>query len=98
MNRGELITQVALNIDLPKKIVDLCLVGISDVIESSLLINEFVKIEDFGTFKTIQRKARNGTNPTTREPIKIPESTAIRFIACHRLVASINQKLIENRT
>mgnify|MGYP002761137244 CR=1 FL=1 len=37
------------------------------------------RFPDFGTFKVKYRKAREGRNPQTGEPIDIPASNTVRF-------------------
>ncbi len=38
-----------------------------------------VSISKYGKFVTVRRKARNGINPATQEPIKIPAKTVVKF-------------------
>lgn len=40
---------------------------------------ESVQLTDFGTFKVVKRKARNGVKPGTKEKIKIPAKNVVRF-------------------
>jgi DNA-binding protein HU-beta len=40
---------------------------------------ESVQLTDFGTFKVVKRKARNGVKPGTTERIKIPAKNVVRF-------------------
>ncbi|MFH1849868.1 MAG: HU family DNA-binding protein [archaeon] len=40
---------------------------------------ESVQLVGFGTFRTIKTKARNGINPQTKKPIKIPAKKVIKF-------------------
>ena len=61
-------------------------VAAREVIENTLAaISELTQGKDvlvlrgFGTFKRKTRVARNGTNPYTKKPIKIPEKTSLGF-------------------
>lgn len=36
-------------------------------------------INNFGSFTVLEKKARNGRNPKTGEPIEIPASKAVKF-------------------
>src|SRR5690348_7215473 len=54
--------------------------------ETGIIAEELVRggkvvIADFGTFKTVARKAREGTNPNTGERIQIPDKRVVRFTA-----------------
>lgn len=44
-----------------------------------------VHIVGFGTFSVAQRSARNGFNPHTRKPMKIPAIKLVRFKASANL-------------
>jgi DNA-binding protein HU-beta len=44
-----------------------------------------VNLVGFGTFSVVQRSARNGYNPHTRQPMKIPAIKLVRFKASSRL-------------
>jgi DNA-binding protein HU-beta len=44
-----------------------------------------VQIIGFGTFSVVQRAARTGVNPKTKEKIKIPASKAVKFKAGSKL-------------
>lgn len=46
---------------------------------------EPVNIRNFGTFKPVTRKAREGRNPQTGEPVMIPERQAVTFKASKSL-------------
>ena len=41
--------------------------------------NQKFTLPSFGTFRVSRRKARNGFNPRTGEPIKIKASKSVRF-------------------
>jgi nucleoid DNA-binding protein len=48
-----------------------------------------VQLVGFGTFKVTSRKARIGTNPKTKEKIKIKASKGVRFSAGKDLKAKV---------
>lgn len=79
MNKQELISNVARRMDVTKvmatEFVDSFIVAISQSIERK----EEVKISWFGTFKVVERKARNGINPKTLKPMKIPAMNSVSF-------------------
>lgn len=53
--------------------------GIFDYISQSLVDGDRVQIPGFGTFQISDRKARQGLNPKTKQPITIPASKSVRF-------------------
>ena len=40
---------------------------------------ERIEIRGFGTFSVTETKARNGRNPRTGQPVKIPAGRRVRF-------------------
>lgn len=44
-----------------------------------------VQLIGFGTFKPVDRKARMGRNPKTKEPVEIKASRTVRFVASSAL-------------
>lgn len=47
-----------------------------------------VQLIGFGTFKPVDRKARMGRNPKTKEPVQIKASRTVRFAASSSLKSS----------
>jgi DNA-binding protein HU-beta len=58
-------------------------------ISKALKNKEDVTLTGFGTFKTVNRKARKGRNPQTGEPIKIKASTRVKFVPGKALKADV---------
>jgi DNA-binding protein HU-beta len=56
----------------------------------SLKRGESISIRDLGTFKCVQRKARQGINPRTGEKIRIKARKAIRFSSGTKLQKAVN--------
>lgn len=90
MNKFDLIETVVNKTGLSKKEVDAALRVAFDEILEKLADGEVVKITDFGTFDVRVRKARNGTNPKTGEPINIPEIKVVGFKPSKRLKNILN--------
>lgn len=86
MNQEQLIRKTSANIDLQKNIVERCLHGLIDTIESSLEIGEKVTIRRFGTLKVSQHKQRNGIDPRTLEAIVTPACNRVKFDASQNLL------------
>ena len=49
------------------------------IIRATLKTGEFDAITGFGSFKVVERNARNGRNPRTGEKIQIPAQKAVKF-------------------
>ncbi|MFZ2278171.1 MAG: HU family DNA-binding protein [Prosthecobacter sp.] len=48
-----------------------------------------VQLIGFGTFKPVDRNARMGRNPKTKEPVEIKASKTVRFVASAALKSSL---------
>jgi len=59
-------------------------------ITQSLKKGETVSLRDLGTFKCVQRKARQGINPRTGEKIRIKARKAVRFSSGTKLQKAVN--------
>lgn len=72
MNKPELVAEVANQTRLTKKAsreaVDVIISAITDCLAGG----ERATLVGFGTFQVMERKARKGVNPQTREAINIP--------------------------
>ena len=90
MNRTELISRIAKNTNIPKRVINGVADEIFDTIKEALTYEDSVKIRNFGTFKTLRKVARTGINPRTQESIEIPASIAIKFIAATQVVEELN--------
>jgi DNA-binding protein HU-beta len=81
MNKGELIDQIAAKANVTKKDADVVLTAILDTIVDSVAEGEKVTLVGFGTFEARDRQAREGRNPSTGKPIKIPATRVPAFSA-----------------
>ncbi len=81
MNRGELISAVAENCKEDRKTVEEIVDATFSTIIDTLAAKHEVRLVGFGTFKIIERKARQGRNPSTGESISIAASNAPTFKA-----------------
>ncbi|GAH81379.1 unnamed protein product [marine sediment metagenome] len=81
MNKAELVEEVAGKAGLTKKEAGDVVDAITSAITDSLVRNERVTLVGFGTFQVMERKARRGVNPQTREAINIPAKKVPRFTA-----------------
>lgn len=72
MNKAELVETVAQKIGHTKKSTDLVLEVIMASIMDAVASGDKVVLAGFGRFESSDRRARNGRNPGTGEPVVIP--------------------------
>ena len=80
MNKAELIDKIAEGVPgLSKADADKALDAIVKTIIAAVQQDDPVAIPGFGKFSRSDRKAREGRNPRTGEPVHIPASKAVKF-------------------
>jgi DNA-binding protein HU-beta len=79
MNKTELITAIAEKADLTKKDAEKAVKAFEDVVMEELAEGRKVQLVGFGTFEVVERAARQGRIPMTKEAIEIPASKAPKF-------------------
>ena len=80
MNKAELVEEVANQTGLTKNVSREAVSAVISVITDSLGREEKVTLVGFGTFQVMERKARKGVNPQTRETIQIPAKKVPKFV------------------
>lgn len=90
MSKTELVEFVATEANMSKaeaaRAVDAMMKGIT----TGLKKEGKVALVGFGTFSAKKRAAREGINPLTKEPMKIPAKTVVSFKAGSKLKDSVN--------
>lgn len=83
MNKTELIakTQENIEIEVTKKDLGIIVDGVLKAIQDEVVAGGKVQLVGFGTFEAVERAARDGRNPLTGEPMKLPASKAPKFKA-----------------
>ncbi len=79
MNKGDLTKAVAASAGLSSADAGAAVDAVFDTIAGAVKKREQVAIAGFGTFIAKTRAARDGRNPATGEPLKIPEKTSAAF-------------------
>jgi len=92
MNKTELIAAVAQEAGLTKKDSEKAVKAVLDVVSKALVKGEKVQLIGFGAFEVRQRKAREGHNPATQKPIKIPAAKVPAFRVSKLLKEKVNAK------
>lgn len=86
MTKTDLVNEVAAKAGLTKlaakAAVDACL----ESIEQALVNNDRVQLIGFGSFQVVEKEARVGINPRTKEKIQIPARKVVKFKASQDLV------------
>jgi DNA-binding protein HU-beta len=92
MTKAELITKVAKNLEITKKSANAALDSTLASIMEAVRAGETVTFIGFGSFKMVERAAREGRNPATGKKLKIPAKKAVRFTAGKAFKESLNVK------
>ena len=79
MNKRELAAKVASDLDMKRNVVEAVLGKIADVIVETVANGDEVRIDQIGKFSNVYLPAREGTNPHTKEPMKIEARNKPRF-------------------
>lgn len=90
MSKQDLIDAVAEKCDLTKDKAKVAVDAVMEAIVTSMKSGADVRIPDFGTFKVTRRKAREGINPLTKAPLKIPASNVAKFTPAKKLKEVLN--------
>jgi len=91
MNKQELVAKVVKDTGVTKSLGAKMLESAIDGITKALKKGEVVSFVGFGTFKTVQRKARTARNPRTGEAIKVPKRRVVRFAPGKALKVTVNK-------
>ncbi len=83
MNKGQLVLEIQklLGKEATKACAETALNVVLDAIKAGVKKNKKITLVGFGTFSVVDRKARTGINPQTKEKIKIKATKAIKFKA-----------------
>ena len=92
MTKTELVDKLAKDLEISKKTANALVNGTLAAIKESVCAGEAVTFIGFGSFKMVERTAREGRNPTTGKKIKIPAKKAVKFTAGKPFKESLNVK------
>ena len=98
MVRSELIRKLCnLHPNMLKKDIEKILDIVFDEITETLCRGENIEIRGFGTYKVVNRKARQGRNPKNSETVQIPAKKAIKWKMSKILYNRLNKNFTENK-
>lgn len=89
MNKSELVAAIAKSANLSKAAAERALDGFVGAVGNALAKGDGVTLVGFGSFSVAKRAARNGRNPVTGKPIRIPARKAVKFKSGKRLVEAV---------
>ena len=81
MNKAELVDAVADKANVTKKQAEIVISAAVDVIMDAVAGGDKVTLVGFGAFERRERKERDGRNPKTGDPMKIPATNVPAFSA-----------------
>ena len=90
MNKAQLVAAMAENAGMTKKDAEKALAAFEDVVTTSLQKGEKIQLVGFGTFEVVNRPARTGINPQTKESITIEASNTPKFKPGKALKDAVN--------
>jgi len=82
MNKSEMVRELAAVANMTQSAAEQALDHLfadDGIIATELASGGKVQLTGFGTFSAVARPARNGTNPSNGEPIKIAAKTVVKF-------------------
>lgn len=79
MNKSELVKAVAADAGMTQADAGKAIDAVVKVVSDTLKKGDTVAIAGFGTFAPKKREAREGRNPRTGDPVKIPARTTASF-------------------
>lgn len=85
MTKADFVETIAARSNLTKAAAERVLNAFLDAMQESLVTESRVTLTGFGTFSVESRKARQGRNPQTGQPLVIPAGKNIRLTAGKQL-------------
>ena len=79
MNKQDLVNLVSEKTGISKEAAGKVQKAVIEAISSTLEKGDSVSLIGFGSFKIVDRAAREGRNPSTGEKMQIPASKAVKF-------------------
>lgn len=85
MNKAELVAAVAAKAEVSKAEAQKVLDAVLDVTVDALKKGESVQLVGYATLSVVEKAARKGINPATKQVIGIPAKKAVKFKAGAKL-------------
>ncbi len=91
MTKAELVSRIAEEAGVSKKAAGAALASVVSAIHEVLKKGQKIRVTDLGSFSVVKRQARQGVNPRTGKPIKIPATKAPKFTAAKALKEAVKK-------
>jgi nucleoid DNA-binding protein len=91
MTMTELVSRVAKKANVTRKVAAAMVKSLTAAIHESLKKVGAIRIAGLGTFRAVEKKARSGVHPRTREKINIPAVKSPRFLASKALKDAVKE-------
>ena len=91
MKKEELIAFVSEHADITKKSAGEVVNALVEGITAALEKGDAISLPGFGSFKVVERAAREGRNPSTGDKIQIAASKAVKFTPGAGLKERVNR-------
>jgi DNA-binding protein HU-beta len=91
MNKEELISAMAKESGLTKADARKALDAFMKSVKKAVAKKDKVTLVGFGSFEVVQRKAREGRDPRSGKPIKIPAKKVVKFKAGSTLSSAVQK-------
>ena len=92
LTKKDIVNSIYMQLGFSKKVLDVILEDVLDIIINSLKTNKKVKISNFGTFEIRYKKERKGRNPKTKEIKIISARNVVLFKPSKDFKKFINKK------
>jgi Bacterial nucleoid DNA-binding protein len=79
MNKADLINVVAANAGLTKTDARKAVDAVLEAVKNELKVGGKISLVGFGTFSVVEKAARKGLNPRTKQVISIPAKKVCKF-------------------
>ncbi|MCS7198760.1 MAG: HU family DNA-binding protein [Caldimicrobium sp.] len=89
MNKADLVKRMAEIAGTTKANAERLLDAFMEAVTEAISKEDRVVLVGFGTFQVVKRAARNGRNPRTGEPLKIPAKKVVKFTPGKKLEESV---------
>jgi DNA-binding protein HU-beta len=89
MNKAELVDKIAKDVKITKIQAEKAIHSFTEAVKQTLKRKDKLTLVGFGSFKVVERKARDGRNPKTGEKIRIKASRVPKFVAGKELKSKI---------
>jgi DNA-binding protein HU-beta len=91
MTKADLVSRIAEEAGISKKAAGQALNSMVNAIHEVLRKGDKIRVADLGSFSVVKRQARQGVNPRTGKPLKIPATKAPKFSAAKALKEAVKK-------